>query len=130
MPLLRYRLGDVAAWVDGDCACGRTLARLDVRIGRLEEMVRAPDGALVHPRFLRSIYERCLGPSVRAFHTVQDGPASFTVQLDLDGELDPGAERRLEREISRYLGAPVSVRVEGVPPAPAEGKLRTFTRAP
>jgi phenylacetate-CoA ligase len=129
MPLLRYRLGDTAAWAAGECPCGRTLAPLEVEIGRLEEMVRAPDGTLVHPRFLRSIYERCFGGSIRAFHTVQEGPARFRVMLELDHELGPGAEERLEREISSYLGSRVSVSIEEEPVAAPVGKLRTFTRA-
>jgi phenylacetate-coenzyme A ligase PaaK-like adenylate-forming protein len=129
MPLLRYRLGDVAAMVPGPCACGCTLARLDVEIGRLEENVRAPDGALVHPRFLRSIYERCVGPGLRAFHTTQEAPDLFRIELELSDEPEPGLERRLEREIARYLGAPVTVHLElGPLPSPA-GKLRTFTRS-
>lgn len=129
MPLLRYRLGDVAAWVPEPCSCGVTLARLDVEIGRLEEMVRSPTGALVHPRFLRSVYERCFGSSLRAFHTVQEGAVAFCVQLDLGATVPPGAERLLEGEIASYLGAPVMVRLE-VGPLPAPGrKLRTFTSA-
>jgi phenylacetate-CoA ligase len=128
MPLLRYRLGDMASWASGPCRCGRTLARLDLEIGRLEEMVRAPDGRMLHPRFLRSIYERSFGLELRAFHTVQEGALRFCVQLDLDAEIDPGVEERLEHEIARYLDGPVSVRIERLVPSLRAGKLRTFTR--
>jgi phenylacetate-CoA ligase len=128
MPLLRYRLGDVASWARGPCDCGRSLARLELEIGRSEEMVRAPDGSLVHPRFLRSIYERCFALELKAFHTVQEGSSRFCVQLDLDGEIDTGAEEQLEHEIAGYLGGPVSVRIERLVPSLPVGKLRTFTR--
>jgi phenylacetate-CoA ligase len=129
MPLLRYRLGDGASLPSQACGCGRTLGCLDVRVGRLEEMVRAPDGSLVHPRFLRSVYERCFGATLRAFHTVQEGRAAFLVQLDLGGEpAPPGAAERLEHEIAAYLRAPVTVRLE-VGGAPAAAGLRTFTHA-
>lgn len=129
MPLLRYRLGDGASLPAGACSCGRTLACLDVRVGRLEEMVRAPDGSLVHPRFLRSVYERCFGATLRGFHTVQEGPAAFLVQLDLSAAPPPGARARLERDIAAYLRGPVTVRLEIGDAAVADRGLRTFTHA-
>jgi phenylacetate-CoA ligase len=129
MPILRYRLGDSAAFEPGPCACGCTLARLRVQIGRLEEMVRAPDGTLLHPRFLRSIYERAFGDALRAFHTTQTGPLRFRIQLELAGDPPAEAETRLAAEIAAYLGEPVDVELVAEAARPPEGKLRTFTYA-
>jgi phenylacetate-CoA ligase len=129
LPILRYRLGDSASFEDGLCACGSTLARLRVAVGRLEEMVRAPDGTLLHPRFLRSIYERLFGPSLLAFHTTQDAAGAFTVRLELDGPLPADAEARLAGEIGAYLGTAPAVRIAYGAAAPPAGKLRTFTYA-
>lgn len=40
MPLIRYRTGDLSRFVDGPCACGSALRRLDRIRGRLSEFVR------------------------------------------------------------------------------------------
>jgi phenylacetate-coenzyme A ligase PaaK-like adenylate-forming protein len=44
MPLIRYRTGDLASWVDGPCPCGATLRRMGWVQGRLGESVRLSDG--------------------------------------------------------------------------------------
>jgi phenylacetate-CoA ligase len=50
MPLLRYRTGDVARWVDGPCACGLSFRRLSAIRGRVDEQVSCAWGN-VHPEF-------------------------------------------------------------------------------
>jgi phenylacetate-CoA ligase len=47
--LLNYRLGDVARIVPGRCACGRTSRLLSAVEGRTSQVVRLPDGSVVHP---------------------------------------------------------------------------------
>jgi phenylacetate-CoA ligase len=132
LPLIRYRLGDVAAIVEGPCSCGRSLRRLDLQVAKLEEHVVCRDGRLVYPRFLRATYEAELGEDLVAFHTVQDGPGSFVARLELSRRPPPQLGERLERALAAYLREPVTVRVSLEPGLAAEraesGKLRTFTR--
>lgn len=45
MPLLRYRSGDAAAWLEGPCPCGSALRRLGRVPGRI-----APDGTISQPQ--------------------------------------------------------------------------------
>jgi phenylacetate-CoA ligase len=130
MPILRYRLGDVAAREPGPCPCGRTGTRLQIGVGRREEMVAAPSGRMLHPRFLRTVYERRFGAALRAFHTTQVGPSAFTVRIDLDGPAPADAAETLAGELASYLGAPVEVEVEVGPVAEPGDRLRTFSRAP
>lgn len=71
-PLIRYRIGDVAAWsTDRDCACGRSLPILERIEGRVEDMC-----------FTRT------GRAVLRFDTVFKGIAAIkegqVVQKDLD----------------------------------------------
>jgi phenylacetate-CoA ligase len=46
-PLIRYRTGDLAAWSDQACPCGRAMPVLTGIEGRLEDAVIAPDGSLM-----------------------------------------------------------------------------------
>lgn len=43
-PLIRYRLGDLAAWDDQPCACGRHMPVIKEIVGRIEDVVMGPDG--------------------------------------------------------------------------------------
>ena len=47
MPLVRYRVGDVAVARDGVCACGREFPLIERIEGRIEDYVRTPDGRFV-----------------------------------------------------------------------------------
>jgi phenylacetate-coenzyme A ligase PaaK-like adenylate-forming protein len=132
MPLLRYRLGDGAALLGGQCACGLTLARLDLRLGHLEEMAMRQDGSLAHPRFIRTIFEEWFPEQVRAFHTVQAEHERFVVYLDLAAPLPPEAPAAIEEHFARFIRCPVTVElVDDAERARARlpgGKRRTFTR--
>ena len=46
--LLRFGTGDLAAWLPGDCACGRTARRLGGILGRVGDAVKIR-GLFVHP---------------------------------------------------------------------------------
>jgi phenylacetate-CoA ligase len=47
MPLIRYRVGDVAAAREGVCSCGCAFPLIERIVGRVEDYVRTPDGRLV-----------------------------------------------------------------------------------
>lgn len=43
-PLIRFRLGDLAAWDPESCPCGRSMPVIKEVVGRLEDVVVGPDG--------------------------------------------------------------------------------------
>lgn len=43
-PLIRFRLGDLAAWDPDPCPCGRQMPVIKEVIGRIEDVVTGPDG--------------------------------------------------------------------------------------
>jgi phenylacetate-CoA ligase len=47
MPLIRYQIGDMAAWEEGRCPCGRGLPRLGSISGRVTDFLVGSDGRLV-----------------------------------------------------------------------------------
>lgn len=44
MPLIRYRVGDTATWIEGNCNCGRKSKVLQEINGRNEDFVQTPEG--------------------------------------------------------------------------------------
>lgn len=43
-PMIRYRLGDLAAWDPEPCPCGRSMPVIKEILGRIEDIIIGPDG--------------------------------------------------------------------------------------
>lgn len=54
MPLLRYKTGDICAFFDEPCACGRVTVRLGPVIGRKQQMIKY-NGTTLYPQALFNI---------------------------------------------------------------------------
>jgi phenylacetate-CoA ligase len=120
MPLIRYRIGDVGAWEEGPCPCGRALPRLRNVEGRVTDFLVGEDGRLVSGVFL-------------ATYVVAQRPSLGQVQLHQDraGEIlyriRPGHDFAAEKDLAylevasrQYLGETVVVRWELVDELPCE----------
>jgi phenylacetate-coenzyme A ligase PaaK-like adenylate-forming protein len=71
MPLLRYRIGDLASMAETPCGCGRSLPVVAAIHGRANDLLRAADGSPVPPDAVsRSILAVAAG-SVLEFRVVQ-----------------------------------------------------------
>ncbi|MEZ5015500.1 MAG: AMP-binding protein [Flavipsychrobacter sp.] len=49
MPLIRYRTGDICAYYDSKCSCGRTTKRLSPVLGRKQQMIKYKGTTLYPP---------------------------------------------------------------------------------
>jgi phenylacetate-CoA ligase len=58
MPLIRYRMGDMAARVPGRCECGRGLAMMSRVQGRTAHVIRRPNGAPITTPLVTSLFGR------------------------------------------------------------------------
>jgi phenylacetate-CoA ligase len=98
MPLIRYRIGDRAAWADGPCSCGRAWPLLKEVSGRVNDAFRIPDGGTIDGCFFtmgffgREWLER--------FQVVQETPDLVRAYLVLRQPVPPQDE--LERELAGY----------------------------
>jgi len=59
MPLIRYRIGDMArpAPQGAFCSCGRTLPLLGAIVGRTSDMLYAPDGREITPSSMEIVFD-------------------------------------------------------------------------
>jgi len=73
MPFIRYRTGDLAAWADGPCSCGRGLLLLRDLSGRIDDAIEDPAG------------RRILPVSIRTRLASVDGLESYQLIQRLDG---------------------------------------------
>jgi phenylacetate-CoA ligase len=105
MPLIRYRIGDSAAWMDGTCSCGRGLARITNVSGRVTGFLVAVDGTLCSGVVLATmiISHR---PSLRQVQILQTEKGKITYKIACGAEENFREEDRnyLREKTSLYLG--------------------------
>ena len=124
MPILRYRVGDVAAHMEGSCSCGCTFTRLGEIAGRSDGFVVGGDGQLFSALEISLLLKPLT--SVRQYRLIQDQPGSLTVEwVAKDSEAAP--EDQIRQLLSARLGTQMAMvlrRVEELRPEKS-GKIRT-----
>ncbi|MDQ3823422.1 MAG: hypothetical protein M3321_09305 [Actinomycetota bacterium] len=99
MVLLNYRLGDVAALLADECACGRSLRLLSPVQGRINEVVVLTDGTRVHPF---SVADAVREEGLLRFRLVQAARMRFRLEVVT---VDDEAYRRvLDAAVPRLCG--------------------------
>jgi phenylacetate-CoA ligase len=90
MPLIRYRIGDMAEWAEQPCSCGRAWPLLRAVQGRVTDNFVAGDGTLVHGAYFRHLF--FFRDWIRKFQIVQEAQdrVRFRIVLRTPGE-DPRA---------------------------------------
>ncbi|HEU4628909.1 MAG TPA: hypothetical protein VFS08_04160 [Gemmatimonadaceae bacterium] len=121
-PLVRYRLGDVAAWAAEPCPCGRAMPVLHEVVGRVEDVVVAADGRRM-VRFHGVFVDQ---PHVREGQIVQEALTRIRVKVVPAAGYGPADEADLARRVQQRLGHDMQVIVEPVAEIPrtAAGKMR------
>lgn len=125
MPIIRYRLGDLAEMIEGPCPCGAPLPRMRPPVGREWDAIELPSGRVLSPwgfnSFLRGIGE------LRQFRVVQPAVDRLVLQLRFASPPAPAAVDTLREQVARHLGEPMRLEVERVEAFDdGPGKFRTF----
>jgi phenylacetate-CoA ligase len=121
MPLIRYRIGDMAVLAEGDCPCGRGLPRLARVEGRVTDFLVGSEGQLVSGAALTitlvakrpmlgqvQIYQEAMG---RVLYNIAPSEGIDVAAADLD---------YLRSETKYYLGKNTEVEFQFVKEIPSE----------
>ncbi len=125
MPLIRYEIGDYAE-VAGACPCGRGLPALRRIVGRVRNMLVAPDGRSYWPTFGQRAYLD-VAPVVQ-HQFAQTARDHVEARFVLRSPLTPAQESALRQLILAKLPAGIGVSVVQVPALSrsAGGKYEDF----
>jgi len=80
MPFIRYRLGDSSRFILGDCACGRSLPRLESIRGRKSEFVITNEGKLIYGDFFAHLFYGSKG--VEHYQVVQKEVGKVEIYIE------------------------------------------------
>lgn len=125
-PLIRYRLGDLARWRDGPCACGRGLVMLDRLVGRLADGIRLPDGrvftaANINMRIAHYPFAQRIGQ----YQIAQTDATHVELRLLDVPETDATTEQQFRDQLDGlFEGVTIDVRRMPVLPREPNGKMR------
>jgi phenylacetate-CoA ligase len=112
-PLIRYRLGDVAAYAPEPCACGRPFPVLTRVVGRSNDVIRTPSGKVNLYSFASVLVQH---PGVRQYQVHQLSDHSLVLKIvPATGDLRAEDFAPVSRSVARELGGEVPVCVALVP---------------
>ncbi|MEO8017815.1 MAG: phenylacetate--CoA ligase family protein [Pseudomonadota bacterium] len=124
MPLIRYKMGDVASMRTTPCKCGRTLPLMNNISGRVADFLVRKDGSVVAGV---SLVERTLTkfPGVAQMQIIQENLDLVVLRIAKDPNYNESTESALIEEFKSSVGAS-EVRIEFVDAIPQEksGKFR------
>jgi len=120
MPLIRYRIGDLASWDSEPCRCGRVLPRLKELHGRVTDFLVGADGRLVSGVFLAT-YMVAQRPTLGQVQIVQERAGAVSYRIRPGKAFRPEEDLPyLERTSREHLGDTVRVSWEFVDDLPRE----------
>jgi len=109
-PLMRYRLGDLAAWDPGPCPCGRQMPVIKEVVGRLEEVVTGPDGRQL-VRFHGIFTDQ---PNIIEGQIIQETLREFKVKVVTTAGFSERDETDIQNRMVKRLGMNVNITIEKV----------------
>lgn len=129
MPLLRYEIGDLAAWATTPCPCGRGLPTLERVVGRQADCLQRRDGSLAAGV---SLVERTLLaiPGIAQLQLVQETPEKLIAYVVKGTGASEQTATALIGALTADLGEGLQFEVREVARIPQEknGKYRFAIR--
>lgn len=120
-PLIRFRLGDLAAWDPDPCPCGRHMPVIKEVVGRIEDVVTGPDGRQL-VRFHGIFTDQ---PNIIEGQIIQESSSDFVVRLVPTPNFSERDELVVRARMRQRLGEDVTITIEKVTSIPrtASGKF-------
>ncbi|HOP08136.1 MAG TPA: phenylacetate--CoA ligase family protein [candidate division Zixibacteria bacterium] len=114
MPLIRYRLEDMATVLKGDCPCGRTLPRLGKLYGRHTDFLYTPDGRMLSGISIM-VNLAIEIPGIWQVQVVQDKLDHLLFRIVKTDKFGEYSLKQLAEAVPQFFGRGMTYDVEYVP---------------
>lgn len=124
MPMIRYRVGDLARISTEPCRCGRATPVIADVVGRVSELIITPEGK----RVAAAVLDYSVPTQFSRFRAIQHAVDRMTLLLEGGGELPERAVAEIRAKLVHYLGDRMQLEIKVVERIPLDtsGKLRCF----
>lgn len=125
-PLIRYEIGDMARWAEGDCPCGCQWPLLSEISGRVTDHLKSAEGDVMYGGILRQLLYEVL--YIKKYQWVQYALDQITLRVVFEPNEPPSNSdwqrdvNWLEQEVEEMLGSGVDFTVQvvdGINPSPS-----------
>lgn len=119
MPIIRYRIGDLAGVVDNSkpCICGRNLPRIEGIKGRIQAMIIGKNGQLVPGTFFAHLLKDYWF-AIKQFQVVQNKIGEIELKVIKGGRYSDILLEKIVREMKEYVGEDTKVNIQFVEAIP------------
>jgi phenylacetate-CoA ligase len=128
LPLIRYKLGDLAVSSSRQCPCGRALPLLESIQGRSNDLVVTPEGKSLHSEVFSYINRDLMsqGFLIKEFKIIQELKDKLNVLVTHSAS--EAAVNALKKQIKKHVGQGMEIGISAVDSIPLEksGKMRYF----
>jgi len=122
MPMIRYRIGDMAVFSDRVCPCGRTTPLFDRLVGRVTDMLYLPDDRMLPGEFFPHLLKDF---PVAEFQVVQEEDRSLIIRIVRRQGYAPQHEEHIRRIVTEHVyGLPMRFEYVDAIDRTRTGKLR------
>lgn len=127
MPFIRYSIGDLGIPSAEQCGCGRGLPLMKQIVGRVDDIVKLPNGRTFSPRGFTA-FMRQFSSSVSQFRIIQEKKTQFTMELVAGRSFSESTLYQLDAKFKEFLGADIQLNVTIVDEITREksGKIRSI----
>ncbi len=127
MPLIRYRIGDMAIAVEQvPCNCGRPHSQIGAISGRTQALISCSNGVWLPGTFFAHFFKD-FDFAVQHYQITQDTPEKFTLKVVPKSQFTNEVKNRIVSELKVYTGQEQLIDVELVVEIPL---LKTGKRTP
>lgn len=125
MPIIRYKIGDVATLTRELCPCGRKLPLLKNIEGRIADFIILPNGQLISPYALMNIMNY---PMISMFQIIQETTNKIVILFVEDVGFNQDILNTIEKKYREILGDDMDIELVNVDSIEKYGKLRPVIR--
>ncbi len=124
MPLIRYKIGDIAIPTNKKCPCGRGLPLVESLEGRVDDMIVTPDGRLIPASGMTLAFE--FSENIKQCQLVQTKKEELVINIVKSDQYGDKDHKFMLNEVRKRIGNEMKVTVNFVDDIPRTkaGKLR------
>jgi len=111
VPVIRYRLGDLAVATSRACPCGRGLPLIERVIGRLQSVVLGSNGRYLPATFFAHFFKE-YEYAVARYQVVQETRDRIDVRIIRRSRFTKHTEEEIRRALAGVLGQDMTIRIE------------------